>query len=301
MITSYLKKKLAHSLGLNDLRQRQLSLERQVHYWAAFNSLLAPKALTLNEELLQDLRKRIQEDFALSDFNATIHRNDMMLSHQLLHYAPDVQRALWGYFKVGARAARNLEALCREHKLPTQRVLDFGSGYGRVARFLPAVLPSSSFTISEVKKQAVQFQQDVLGLESLHHSTEAEAFTAQNFDLILALSVFTHLPEGHFKSWLRALTQHLKPGGALLFTFNNIALAGAKAQGAQDFCYLHHSEDSALPQISDALRNTQDYGSTFVSYSFIEAALRQINPALQAHFLKNKWVPKQEAVLVRRA
>ena len=300
MILAPLKKRILRMLGIADLRQRISGLERQVQYLAAFSSLSANEHIHPNAALLQELRSALEKEFAITDFKAVIHRNDMMLSHQLLQHAPDTYRALWGYYKVGARAARHLEAICREHNLPSHSLLDFGSGYGRMSRFLPAVFPGAQITISEVKEQAVQFQQEVLGFNGIHHSTHAREFSAHHFDLILALSVFTHLPEGHFKSWLATLTEQLRPGGALLFTINNVAQGGSKIGKAQDFCYLNHSEDTALPQIGDALLNSADYGSTFVSHAFVESTLRQINPNLKIKFLKYNWVPNQEAVLVQR-
>jgi hypothetical protein len=102
----------------------------------------------------------------------------------------------------------------------TDRILDFGCGWGRVARFwLREVRPSQIWCI-DCMTDAIE----------LLHSTRMPANILKNnplppvtglpesFRLIYAYSVFSHLSEDAALQWIDYFAEHLEPGGHLVFT-----------------------------------------------------------------------------------
>jgi SAM-dependent methyltransferase len=98
--------------------------------------------------------------------------------------------------------------------------LDFASGYGCVARHLPRVLPAARVSAVDIHPQAVAFNKEVLGLGGWVSATEPEKLEVPlaGFDVVIALSFFSHLPKSMFGRWLKAIFGLLRKGGLAIFT-----------------------------------------------------------------------------------
>lgn len=101
-----------------------------------------------------------------------------------------------------------------------QRVLDFGSGWGRtIMPFIHRIDLRNLFgfepnpTFRQVARLLNPYVNFVGG--NYHPPT---IFAAQTFDVIVSWSVFTHLPIDLSRGWLKELTRILRPGGLLFFT-----------------------------------------------------------------------------------
>jgi SAM-dependent methyltransferase len=102
-------------------------------------------------------------------------------------------------------------------------ILDFGCGCGRVMRQwagLPARLAGSDYNARLVawcraNLPFAHFDQNELAPPLRYDDGE--------FDVVYALSVFTHLPEELQQRWLQELTRVLRPGGHLLLTLHGDA------------------------------------------------------------------------------
>jgi SAM-dependent methyltransferase len=102
-------------------------------------------------------------------------------------------------------------------------MLDFGCGCGRVMRHwadLPARLAGSDYNARLVawcraNLPFAHFDQNQLAPPLRYRDGE--------FDVVYALSVFTHLPEELQRRWLNELTRVLRPGGHLLLTLHGDA------------------------------------------------------------------------------
>lgn len=100
-------------------------------------------------------------------------------------------------------------------------VLDFGCGCGRVARHWPEV-SAAAVTGVDYNPELVAWCRRNLsfGRFSVNDLAPPLAFADASFDLVYALSVFTHLPEPLQDAWLDELTRVLRPGGHLLLTLH---------------------------------------------------------------------------------
>jgi len=97
-------------------------------------------------------------------------------------------------------------------------VLDFGCGCGRVTRYFKDHL--GGVAGSDVNGEAVAWCRDNLAFARCERNGLAPplAFTDDSFDLVYALSVFTHLTADLQLAWRDELRRVLRPGGRLLIT-----------------------------------------------------------------------------------
>lgn len=208
---------------------------------------------------------------------AVAARDEMLTFLQDLHHG-DLDRALVEYFRSGRAIARTLITLLRSAAGGNpRRILDFGSGYGRVTRHLVRELPPASLLVSDINAEAVRFQQEHLGLAGVVSVTRPEEFTVEgSFDAILAISLFTHLPEASFRGWLRALAIRLSPGGVLIFSVHDHSLLEMGDRfPLSGLLFNPISESTSL--------DTAEYGSTYVSEAFVRSAIAECLPSATVH------------------
>jgi SAM-dependent methyltransferase len=122
------------------------------------------------------------------------------------------------YLDGGRAAAESLQALLarRGTSLETRRaILDFGCGCGRVIRRLRPL--EASLAGSDLNADAVAWCSASLPFARFAANGLAPPlpFDDDEFDLVYALSVFTHLPEELGHAWIEELARVLRPGGLL--------------------------------------------------------------------------------------
>jgi SAM-dependent methyltransferase len=118
------------------------------------------------------------------------------------------------------RKAAIIEALPDDYSFERRRVLDFGCGSGRVLRqFLPEAA-SGEFWGCDLHPPTIAWLDEHLS-PPLHFHVNDEIpmpHPEGHFDLIYAISVFTHITH-QWSAWLLELHRILKPDGLLLATF----------------------------------------------------------------------------------
>ena len=102
-----------------------------------------------------------------------------------------------------------------------KRVLDFGSGAGRTLRHFAAEAELAEFWACDIDERSVAWLAENL-CPPFHAWRSAQnpplGLEHGSFDLIYAVSVFTHLT-GNSTAWLLELHRMLKPDGLLVATF----------------------------------------------------------------------------------
>jgi SAM-dependent methyltransferase len=116
------------------------------------------------------------------------------------------------------RADRTVEEL--------DHVLDFGCGCGRVVRRWDGI-SGPSFFGSDYNASLVKWCRENLPFARFEVNGLAPPlpFDDGQFDLVYALSVFTHLTEPLQHEWMAELRRVIKPGGLVLFTTRGDAWA----------------------------------------------------------------------------
>lgn len=126
------------------------------------------------------------------------------------------------YFADGDQSARRLDDLIRQHHPAASRklsLLEFASGYGRVSRHLRAMDDRYDVVACDIHPNAVAFLRDQIGVNAVSSCTDPRDFDAQGkFDVVFALSFFTHMPHRTFAAWIKALLAALADDGLLIFT-----------------------------------------------------------------------------------
>lgn len=129
------------------------------------------------------------------------------------------------WFLEGGELARRsiTDALGRQGVAPgnLRTILDFGCGCGRVARHWPPVTNAAVTGVDYNPVLVAWCQRNLpFGTFAVNDLAPPLALADASFDLVYALSVFTHLPEPLQDVWLDELARVLRPGGHLLLTLH---------------------------------------------------------------------------------
>ena len=136
-----------------------------------------------------------------------------------VHGSPDLK----SFLNVGKRCKEDIEvSLSRsgENLSSFQNILDFGCGCGRTLLWLGNHTRSSSVYGTDIDSEAIWWCSKHLGFGkfSVNKPLPPLDFPSGMFDLILAISVFTHLDEDHQFLWLRELERVARRKGVLVLT-----------------------------------------------------------------------------------
>lgn len=98
-------------------------------------------------------------------------------------------------------------------------VYDFGCGCGRALRWFQQALPDAALAGTDVRVEAVDWcRSNLRGDFAPNGLMPPLPFADGSFDLVYALSVFSHLNLDQCLAWMRELTRVTRPDGLILFT-----------------------------------------------------------------------------------
>ena len=202
------------------------------------------------------------------------------------------------YFLKGFQIFSAVEDVCRgAFGEPSRvgRILDVASGWGRSTRFLCEIVPPSQIVVTDAVEHAMAVQSALFGVESLVTTASPSSFAPdRRFDLIVASSFFSHLPERTFSDWLRRLTDALTPNGVLMFSTHELELLGESARGHESgFVFVAASESSHL--------NPEDYGTCYVDPLWVRSTVRrELGDELALGSWRRGLAAHQDLYLLRR-
>ena len=226
--------------------------------------------------------------------NRNIDAEDEMLRQYLDLSGRNRDRALVQYFDSGRRLWETMAAILRWRFGDLDRIqsLDFASGYGRVTRHAVLDIPPERLWVADIYAAGVRFQEEQLGVHGLvSHADPARFECAETFDAILVSSLFTHLPEATFRSWLRRLWGLLRPGGVLVFSVHDEDLLPPGAHlPPSGMLFDLKSESGSLPG--------EEYGTSWVDEAFVRRVLRDLAPEASAHRIPRGLVNFQDLWIV---
>ena len=179
-----------------------------------------------NEEtfMRQDIDASVREHASKGKVSGAVHPKDFIFHFLLKHPGfSDMDDAVKHYFDDGRKSAELLKSILQNELsidvAERKKMLEFASGYGAVTRHLRAVLPTFEITSSDIHLEANDFITAELGGKTIPSSSVPEYFdSAGEYDLVFALSFFSHMPKATWARWLGALFKALSSGGSLIFT-----------------------------------------------------------------------------------
>jgi SAM-dependent methyltransferase len=177
------------------------------------------------------------------------------------------------YFSGGHIAAHMIKGIVDQFpSLPRPfSFLDFASGYGRVSRHLKNVIPDALVTACDIHPAAVEFIRSI-NIPAVPSARVPEEFDPERgFDVICAISFFTHLPRETWGRWLRSVCRFLKSGGVLIFTTHGRAAIPIPAMKAMSITSQSVPEDGFLylPVSDQTDLSLYDYGTAITLFEFV--------------------------------
>lgn len=166
------------------------------------------------------------------------------------------------YFYGGLETCKFLISLFGKYiKLKNVSILDWGCGPGRITRHLPDLLDKSCKIYgTDYNENSIRWcRENIKGaVFSANNLNPPMAFNDNTFDIILSISIFTHLSEKNHTAWFTELLRIAKKNAILLFStqgkaflnklskkekdkFNNgeIVIRGKTKEGHRTFSAFH--------------------------------------------------------------
>jgi hypothetical protein len=228
-----------------------------------------------------------------------VHPDDSI--YEFFAGAPQVEDTLAFYLADGRRSAEHLHQVLGLNSTfldsDTFDLLEFASGYGCVSRHLPRVLPDANVIASDIHPQAMAFIRDELSMSVALSDHDPQKFNVRaQFDVVFALSFFTHMPEQTWGRWLASLFQHTRRGGILVFTTHGaISQRDHFTRAVLDENGFWFSPESEQPDLDVA-----EYGSTVTSSDYVHNQVRTQLGTEVSSFVEGTWWRHQDLYVVRR-
>src|SRR5688572_26551863 len=166
------------------------------------------QARVLTDEMLRLNREAAQRQ----GVSAAVHPADFIYWFILDHpQLGPIEKATNHYFEDGARSANQLAELATSLGMSSSiKLLEFACGYGCVSRHLKN-RPQFDFRSCDIHPEAIEFLANELKVPTLTSTPVPEDFApAEKFDMVFALSFFSHMPRSTYGRWLKALFNTLK-------------------------------------------------------------------------------------------
>jgi cyclopropane fatty-acyl-phospholipid synthase-like methyltransferase len=226
-----------------------------------------------------------------------IHEDDFIFQYSLSRN-PNVKAVAKRYFDRGNYASSKLLDYMKRFSFGEKAlssVLDFASGYGCVARHFHRHLEKSCRIVCcDIHDKAVVFIREKLQLEAIQSSIKPQDLEVrESFDVIFALSFFSHMPDSTWGRWLARLAELLNAGGFILFTthgYESLRRAHYPVDKFDGFRFNPSSEQNDL--------NPAEYGSTIVSLNY---TIRQLPSNCRlVHFSEAEWEGYQDVYILSK-
>jgi trans-aconitate methyltransferase len=168
--------------------------------------------------------------------------------------APDAE----SFVKIGAACAADIQVSLAKvgHQLNSfKRILDFGCGCGRTLRHLVNHLPAAEISGTDIDREAIAWCNEYLDFASFKVASgdPPTDYAPGSFDLIYAISVFTHLDEDYQFRWLAELRRIAQPGAVVLLTVDSGRV------GEKGFVFEKSYEKGLFPSWYQNAYHSKDY------------------------------------------
>ena len=202
------------------------------------------------------------------------------------------------YLSDGWRTMVELQAVMEQHGQTlssSQGFLEFACGHGRFTRHLVNRIPQGHLTVSDVVPGCVEFLKNLCGVQGFESTTDPEALDIPGkYQQIFVLSLFSHLPDSTWGSWVDRLFRALQPGGLLIFSTHGLKCAGQSevTLDSDGYAFFSSSESSAI--------DGQIYGTAFTSPEYVRKTVGKVlGDQIQVHIVPDHFWGNQDAVILK--
>jgi 2-polyprenyl-3-methyl-5-hydroxy-6-metoxy-1,4-benzoquinol methylase len=204
-----------------------------------------------------------------------------------------LEKAVTEYFESGRQSTIMLFNLLVELGYDpggSLSMLEFASGYGCLTRHLPVVMPRIESTACDIHTAAADFIVTHLQQTAVLSNAIPEHLNlSKQYDVVFALSFFSHMPRSTWSRWVSVLYNNIRQGGVLLFTTHgdkSKQFLGNPIIPDDGFWFKAVSEQKDL--------DTLEYGSTIVTKEFVEKEVKASTGQPVALFKEGYWWGHQD-------
>lgn len=250
----------------------------------------------LDQNRISDIRQRLLA--AESRVERKIHERDNM-------FAPGQAS---GYLGIGKRALHEVAcALIMSPETGYKSIMDFPSGWGRVARWLRAAFPESELAVSDIIPGAADWCGETFGANVYQSDSNFDRIElGRTFDIFWVGSLITHLPEDSTRAFLRFAMRHINEQGLLIITVHGrrAVANGRKQRVLTVFPKPEDMEAAALAYESGQYSyrdysHTPGYGHSFTPLAWIERNLPE--GSLVFGYKEKGWNNHQDVLILKKA
>jgi SAM-dependent methyltransferase len=179
------------------------------------------KSKLMTEIVLRERKRLDQEIAAKFGVSNEIHPDDHIYNFLINHagFPTDTSRINY-YFTDGKKSAGQIGDIISQCLPDTERprVFEFASGYGCATRHL-LKNQRINFTPCDIHPWAIDFLREKIGANATQSASIPEDVDPdRKFDVVFALSFFSHMPITTWARWLVKLSQVTALGGLLVFS-----------------------------------------------------------------------------------
>jgi SAM-dependent methyltransferase len=209
-------------------------------------------------------------------------------------------RAVAQYLRNGDMCASLVDKLVIKYhpSAGSRRVsfLEFAAGYGGVSRHIRKMADRYELTACDIHSQAVEFLEQEIGVNALLSVSDPLLFkTSVRYDVVFALSFFSHMPARTFGLWIKALFGSLANDGILIFTTHGRSAhndMGCPALQEDGYWFLPSSEQKDLP--------IDEYGLMISTPRYVINNISKVDNSALIVFEDEFWWGKQNLYIVRK-
>ena len=247
-----------------------------------------------------EARVHIPVTVSTPDFEGNkIHANDyifeMMYENQA-GFLDKGERAIQEYMSDGRNSAEKLKFICKDVlniKKDTIKLLEFSSGYGCVTRHIEPGL--FDVTSCDINPEAIEHVGKKFGVKTiLAPRRPKEIKPEQKYDVVFALTFFSHVNEENFGKWLKALYECVVPGGYLIFTAHGETSNKnvIKAKLKDGFYFKQHAKGVNIP--------IGDNGVSVSTYDYVNKVCKEHLKCNMLSFREAYWWQHEDLYIIKK-
>lgn len=161
------------------------------------------------------------------------------------------------FARIGRACATDIDAAlrsCGHSVAQSRRILDFGCGCGGTLLWLTDLAPTASISGTDIDASAIEWCGANIPFAkfAVNGALPPLAYADASFDLVYAVSVFTHLDEDYQFRWLAELERIIVPGGVCVVTlagpgsWNEMPVGDRQMLADRGFVYIRDEATSGL-------------------------------------------------------